>query len=38
MDLILKNTTIDELKIYIEPSTDEILLKKNDVLGIQKKV
>ncbi|MBI3728691.1 MAG: hypothetical protein HY254_10235 [Burkholderiales bacterium] len=38
MDLILKNTTIDELKVYIEPSTDEILLKKNDVLGIQKRL
>lgn len=35
MNLIFKNTNTEELKIYIEPSTDEILLKKDDVLMMQ---
>jgi hypothetical protein len=38
MNLVFKNAKNDELKIYIEPSTDEILLKKNDALTIRPKI
>lgn len=37
MSIVLKNTEFNELKVFIEPSTDEILLKKNDALAIQLK-
>jgi hypothetical protein len=37
MNLILKNAKTEELKVYIEPSTDEILLRKNDTLTMRLK-
>ncbi|PXX44836.1 hypothetical protein DFR42_10248 [Undibacterium pigrum] len=30
MNLVLKNTKTEKLKIYVEPSTDEIFLGKDD--------
>lgn len=38
MDLILKNTKTEKLKIYVEPSTDEIFLEKDDTLTMRLKV
>jgi hypothetical protein len=38
MEFILKNSKNDLLKVYIEPSTDELTLKKNDMLKVSSKL